>query len=203
MAAVCRPSRVVAPTWPWQTAPQAGRLAAPSLESLPDVTAARRRAWPARAAETAGRPALQPPRGRLPFPAGEAALFYEELEIDNCKFPISSHPQAAMTARKASQAASSTAETISSPLRRRGGSGGGGNGRDMRGRSCGAGGYDFGGAIWNFLVSPSSKSNTSSKSSRRSSGVLRISPTRIRLKTISPKSLVSRTPHWLNTHLAI
>lgn len=47
---------------------------------------------------------------------------------------------------------------------------------------------------WIRCPNAEAKSKTSSKSSRRSSGVLRICPISIRLKTISPKSPVQETP---------
>lgn len=57
--------------------------------------------------------------------------------------------------------------------------------------------------IRKLCVSPALKSNTSSKSSRRSSLVFFIWPMRIRLNTISPKSPVVCTPQLLKTHLAM
>ena len=57
----------------------------------------------------------------------------------------------------------------------------------------------FGGVILNSCFKAVSKSNTSSKSSRRSPAVFRICPMRIRLNTISPKSPVVRMPQLFNT----
>jgi hypothetical protein len=70
-------------------------------------------------------------------------------------------------------------------------------GRDMTAHSV------SGTTMRNSSRNAESKSKTSSKSSRRSCRDLRICPMRIRLKTISPKSLVECMPHLPSTSLAM
>jgi hypothetical protein len=72
-------------------------------------------------------------------------------------------------------------------------------GQNSRGRRPALAAYVSGNVILKLCRSPVSKSKTLLKSSRVSSLVLRICPTRIRLNTISPKSPVEVIPQLRNT----